>query len=369
MKLLTTAIFLVLALVTGVYLTIQVGNYTARDSSSAVAAPSHGVVPVSVEIVPLKVAPIAESVRAVGTLEANESVTVRPEIDGVIKRIAFTEGQEVERGSVLVELDDLEVKARLAHAESELKTAGLTYNRMSQCREWDGWICNQLGLDSAVVSQQRLDEANNNLRMAEASHTLQLVLLNKTKILAPFSGYIGFRRISAGDYVKAGQEIVGLEDLRTLKIDFKIPETFLSRLSIGQRVEVVTDAFPDRPFVGSVSAMDPRIDAESRSTRLRARIPNPERKLRPGLFTHVSLILAESQRALLIPEESVVHQGNKVFVYCAVNNTAHLREVQLGQREHGFIQLLDGLQAFDLIVRGGHQRLKDGDPIRPAESS
>ena len=366
MKLFSIGVFLLLALVGGIYLTIQVGHHTASGSSSAVAAPSPAAVPVLVDIVPVKIAGIAETVSAVGTLEANESVTLRPEIDGVIKHIAFTEGQEIERGAVLVELDDLEVKARLAHAESEFNTARLTYNRMSQCREWDGWICSQLGLDSALVSQQRLDEANNNLHMAEASHALQMVRLSKTKILAPFSGYIGFRRISAGDYVKAGQELVGLEDLRTLKIDFRIPETFLSRLSIGKRVEVVTDAFPEQPFVGSVSAIDPRIDADSRSTRLRARIPNPERKLRPGLFAHVSLILGETQRAFVIPEESVVRRANKTFVYCAVNNTAHLTEVQLGQRERGFIQVVDGLEAFDLVVRGGHQRLKDGVSIRPA---
>lgn len=304
----------------------------------------------AVELVPVKIGRATERVHAVGTLEANESVMIRPEIGGVVKRVLFTEGQAVEKGMVLIELDDAELQAHVAEAVAQLKIARLTYNRMKQLE----------GSRNTYVSQQQVDQAMSNLGTAEANHSLYLTRLAKTKIRAPFAGYVGIRHISPGDYVQAGQDLVNLEDLRTLKIDFKVAETYLNRLSIGQHVEITTDAYPQEIFTGEVYVVDPRVDASSRALHVRAHIPNTEAKLRPGLFANVELVIEQHAHALLIPEEAVIPQREKTFVYRVLDRVAHWTEVRLGIREQGFVQVLDGLREQDTVVRVGHHKLKDG---------
>ena len=305
---------------------------------------------VAVDVVPVASGPITEAVRAVGTLAANESVILRPEIPGVIRTIRFQEGQAAEKGTVLIELDDSELRAQVAQVEAELKMARLTHARMKQLT----------GNQNAYISQQQIDQALSQLQTAEANHTLYLTRLAKTKIRAPFTGYTGIRRVSPGDYVQAGQDLVNLEDLQTLKIDFKVPETSLKRLSLGQRVDIMTDAYPADPFTGEVYAVDPRVDAVSRAVHVRASIPNAGTKLRPGLFANVTLVLGENTTALLIPEEAVLHMRDKTFVYRVEDGTARLTEVDLGARERGLVQTLGGVEAGAMVVRVGHQKLKDG---------
>jgi membrane fusion protein (multidrug efflux system) len=305
---------------------------------------------IHVEVEAVRIGSVTDAVRAVGTLEANESVIVRPEIAGLVTRVLFTEGQAVERRKVLIELDDTELRAHLAQAVAQLKIARLTSDRMTQL----------LGSHNSFVSQQQIDQAVSSLQTAEANHTVYLIRLAKTKVHAPFAGTVGMRRVSPGDYIQPGQDIVNLEDLATLKIDFKIPETYLNRLSVGQRVEVSTDAYPGEEFIGEVYAVDPRVDSVSRAVRVRAGIPNPAGKLRPGLFVNIKLALGRNDRAILVPEEAVVRQRDKTYVYRVHDETARWTEVSLGVREQGVVQILDGLQEADTVVRVGHQKLDDG---------
>jgi membrane fusion protein (multidrug efflux system) len=342
----------ILAFLGVAYLATQSWNTRATGSASLVQGPAASTVPV--ELSPITIGRVTEAVHAVGTLEANESIIVRPEIAGMVTNVLFTEGQAVGKGMVLIELDDSEIRAQVAQAESELKIARLTHDRMKQL----------IGLHNAFISQQQIDQAISSLGTAEANHALYLTRLRKAKIRAPFPGYVGIRRISPGDYVRVGQDLVNLEDIQTLKIDFKVPESFLTRLSVGQRVEVMTDAYPDQTFTGTLYALDPRVDAGSRSARARATVPNADGKLRPGLFVDVHLVLGENDHALLVPEESVIRQRDKIFVYRIQDHTAHLTEVSLGARQRGLVQVLTGLHATDMIVRVGHQKLKDGAPIR-----
>ena len=338
----------VLTLLMVSYLATQSWNSRATGMPGSTSTSANAGV--AVELTQVTVGHIAEVVRAVGTLAANESVVIRPEIAGVVTRVLFTEGQAVEKGAVLIELDDTELRAQVAQVEAELKIAHVTYDRMKQL----------IGAQNNFISQQQIDQAVSALQTAQANHTLYLTRLAKTKIRAPFTGYIGIRRISPGEYIRAGDDLVNLEDLRTLKIDFKIPEAYLNRLSIGQRVNVVTDPYPDHPFTGSVYALDPRIDASSRAARVRATVPNTTAKLRPGLFANVELILGEKDQALLIPEESIVRQRDKTLVYRVTDQTARLTEVGLGAREQGMVEIVTGLGRTDTIVRTGHQKLKDG---------
>jgi membrane fusion protein (multidrug efflux system) len=342
----------IVVLIGASYLALQSWMNRATGSPNPMQGPPIATVPV--EAASVTVGRIAEAVQAVGTLEANESIIIRPEIAGLITRVLFKEGQPVEKGTILIELDDSEIRAQVTQSEAELKIAQLTHDRMKQL----------IGSHNAFISQQQIDQAISALATAEANHTLYLTRLKKTKIRAPFAGYVGIRRISPGDYVRIGQDLVNLEDVETLKIDCKVPETFLDRLSLGQRVEIFTDAYPSEAFHGTVYALDPRIDAGSRSVRVRAAVPNAGGKLRPGLYANVNLILGENERALLVPEESVLRQRDKTFVYRIQDHTAKLTEVALGVRQHGLVQVLSGLGPTDQVVKAGHQKVKDGTPIR-----
>lgn len=307
----------------------------------------------NVETVSVVAGRLDETLRAVGTLEANESVMIRPEIPGLITRVLFAEGQSVEKGMALIELDDAELQARIAEASAQLKIARLTYDRMRQLT----------GTHNPFVSEQQIDQAISGLKMAEANYALYRTRLAKTTIRAPFAGYVGIRRVSPGDYVQPGQDLVNLEDMKTLKIDFKIPETFLGKLSIGQQVFVTTDADPSQPRRGEIYVLDPRVDASSRAIHARARVPNVGESLRPGLFANVKVLLGEAERALLVPEEAVIPQRQKMFVYRVENQTARWTEVGLGLRQEGWVQVLSGLREGDTIVRAGHHKIRDGTVV------
>lgn len=311
-----------------------------------------------VEIASVTVGRVNDAVRAVGTLQANESVMIRPEIPGLITRVLFTEGQAVEKGMVLIELDDSELQAQVADADAQLKIARLTYDRMMQLT----------GNQNPFISEQQIDQAISTLGTAKANYALYQTRLAKTRIRAPFAGYVGIRRISPGDYVQPGQDLVNLEDVMTLKIDFKIPETFLTRLSIGQRIEIITDADPTHPCTGEIYVLDPRVDSSSRAVRVRARVPNTGGKLRPGLFANVNLILSEQTDALLVPEEAVIPQRDRSFVYRVEDATARWTEVALGMRQGGLVQVLQGLHEGDRIIRVGHHKVKDGVTVVPEKS-
>jgi membrane fusion protein (multidrug efflux system) len=307
-----------------------------------------------VTLEPVIVDQIRQSTKAVGTPHANESIMIRPEIPGRVRQVLFQEGQAVEKDDFLIELDDSELQAELAQAAAELKVSRLTYERIKQ-----------LDLDGKrYVPKQQLDEVAGSLQAAQAAHVLYTTRLAKTKIRAPFAGLTGIRRISPGDFVVAGQDLVNLEDVRTLKIDFKVSETLLRYIVPGQTIEVTTDAYPGETFHGTVYVVDPRIDMSTRSVQARARIPNVNYRLRPGMFAQLTVFLGRPERALLIPEEAVVPKKDKTFVYRAEGETARWIEVQLGMRMRGHVQVVQGLNEQDVVVRVGHHKLQDGARIR-----
>jgi membrane fusion protein, multidrug efflux system len=266
-------------LLTAIVLTTQGMNGLGARSTVQAEAESDAAIPV--ELAPVLVGSLNDTATAVGTLEANEAIIIRPEISGIVTAVRFVNGQTVTQGTVLIELDDAELQAQAAQAAAQLKIARLTYDRMKRLLE------NR----NTVVSPQQVDQARSELQSADAAHTVYLTRLRKTRIVAPFSGTLGIRRFSPGDYVQPGQDLVNLEDVRTINVDCKVPEAFLSRVAVGQTVQVMTDAYPGEVFTGEIAALDPRIDAVNRAVRVRARVPNAQGKLGPGLFATVRLIL------------------------------------------------------------------------------
>ena len=345
------AVLLVMAIVPFLMMSIRNGNGAHEAGAPGVQQGAPPAFAMPVEVAPVIVGPVTDSVSAVGNLEANESVMIRPEILGRVIRVNFQEGQPIEKGKILIELESGELTAQLAQAEASVEIARLNYDRMKRLIANDN------------VSKQELDQTATNLKSAEANYKLFQERLSKTKIRSPFSGYLGTRRVSPGDYVQPGRDIVNLEDLTTLKMNFMVPEMVFSRLAGGQQVEVRVDAFPGQLFRGAVYSIDPRVEELSRTVRVRANIPNPDVKLRPGMFANVSLVLGHVDHALLIPEEAVVPQQDKTFVFRVEDKTARLTEVKLGARERGMVQALDGVQAQDVVVRAGHQKIRDGMPV------
>jgi membrane fusion protein (multidrug efflux system) len=306
---------------------------------------------VIVDAVRVEVAPVATDVSAVGSLLSNESVIVRPEIAGRITSIHFTEGTAVAEAAPLFSLDDSVVSAELVQAEAKLRLSQRNYDRATELHR------------GGAGTARALDEARWTLDNDVAAVALAKVRLAKTRIAAPFAGIVGLRRVSIGDYVLAGQHLVNLESIHPIKVDFRVPERYLPAVSVDQQLAVQVDAFPGRSFEGRVYAFDPLVDTGGRSIAIRARVPNPDGVLRPGLFARISLVVSRRERALIVPEEAIVPLGGERFVYRIVDGVARLTRVELGLRRPGRVEIVDGLGADDVVVTAGQVKLRDGQAV------
>lgn len=309
---------------------------------------------VKVETAPVKTAPLDREVVAVGSLRSDESVTLSPEIAGRVAKIAFDEGQSVAAGELLIALDDSVLRAELEQARANLDLARRNARRAAELAT--------RGLLSAsdrdaTASQQELDQARYELAQAQ---------LAKTRITAPFAGRLGLRQISPGDYVTPGQPLVTLESTGRMKIEFRVPELALATLEVGQPVSVELDAYPEESFVGEVYAIDTRVNDETRSIALRARLDNRTGRLRPGQFARVRLVVDRKSDALTVPEEAVFPRGEQLFVYVIDDNRAQLREVEIGVRQPGLAEITSGLRAGEKVVTAGHQNLNPGAQVQLA---
>lgn len=315
------------------------------------AAPQ-GPPPTGVEVATVEPGSVIATITAIGTLQADESVVIRPEIAGRVAKINFTEGQPVKAGELLFSLDDSIAQAEFDQAEADLALAKSNYDRaIDLFRKGSG-------------SARSRDESLAGLQAATARLALARAKLDKTRIAAPFAGLLGLREVSVGDYVTPGHAIVNLEDVDPVKVDFRVPETFLAKLRTGQSIQVQVDAFANQVFEGEVYALNPRIDVEGRSVALRARIANPQGRLRPGLFARVTLVTEQRSDALLIPEQAIFARGAESFVFVVRDGKAALTRITLGVRQGVQVEVVEGLSAGDQVVAAGHLKLRDGAPVR-----
>lgn len=308
---------------------------------------------IPVEVAPVSLETVLVEVSAVGTLLSNESVVMRPEIAGLVTEIAFEEGANVQQGDLLFGLEDSIYQAELEDARARLLLSQRNYERASDL------------YDRGAGTARSRDEAEAELRTARAAVELATARLEKTQILAPISGVVGLRHVSEGDYVEAGDDLVNLEDIQSLKVDFSIPERFLANLRVGQRVQITADAFPGEAFAGEVYASNPQINVAGRSIEVRARIDNQDRRLRPGLFVRVKLELGRREDAIVVPEQALVPRDEDLYVYKLENETAKLTKVETGQRKFGKIEILEGLTRSDIVVVAGQLKLNDGAKVKP----
>lgn len=300
---------------------------------------------------PVRVQAMAREIEALGTSSANESVTITPRVTGRVQRINFREGEAVTGGQVLVELEANEQRAALAEAEANLVESRNQLRRAASLFE------------QRVISQSQLDELESRMRGDEARVAAAHARLADFLIRAPFDGRVGLRRISVGSLVGPSDHITTLDDTRIIKLDFAVPETFLADVEVGLEITAESVAFPAQPFHGTVESIDSRIDPITRSVTVRAAVPNPDGRLRPGMFFSVQLSQMERQ-ATLVPEAALVPVQNRQFVFVIRDGVAERREVITGRRRPGIVEVVQGLEAGEDVVVEGVQKVRPGGPVR-----
>jgi membrane fusion protein (multidrug efflux system) len=307
---------------------------------------------VTVEAGPVKLGSMRRQIEAVGSLRSNESVIVRPEISGRITEILFDEGQKVQKGTPLLRLD-----AAIARAQLEQAKASLVLSKANHERAEDLYR-------RGAGTQRARDEAVSKLRADEAAVSLAQATLDKATLVAPFDGIIGLRKVSVGDYVNPGQDLVNLENIEQLKVDFRVPEIYSMQLKVGQMVRVNLDAIPNSAYEGTVYAIDPAYDPNGRAIILRARLPNRDGLLRSGMFARVTLLVEERDQAIVVPETALVPIGGEQFIFVVAEGKAVLTKVKIGQRRRGEVEVIEGLERDSVIVTEGAVKLRDGTAVR-----
>ena len=287
-----------------------------------------------------------------GSLRSDESTVIRPELGGRLAAVHFREGEAVKAGELLVSLDDAIARAELAQARANLDLAEKSFERT------------QLLFKRGASNAQAQDEAQSQQQAARASLALAQARLDKTQIRAPYDGVLGLRQVSVGDYLSAGQDLVNLEVLDPLKVDFRIPQKAVSQVRLGQAIELSLDAYPGERFKGTIIALNPRLDEIGRSQAIRAQVDNQDQRLKPGQFVKVSVILAERPQALLIPEEAVMPMGQLLFVNLVVDGKVERRQIRIGQRLRGKAEVVEGLQGDETLISAGWQKVAPGREVR-----
>jgi membrane fusion protein (multidrug efflux system) len=335
----------------------------AAGASPAASGPADGR-PLSVEFAKVEVARITDDTQAVGSLRSRRGVVLRPEVSGRITQLNFADGQRVRKGQVLVQFDDQLPLAQVQQSMAELSIAQANQKR------------NQELVAQNFVSQRSLDESAANLQVAQARLSLAQATAARLKIVAPFDGIVGIRLVNVGDYLKDGADIVNIEDIDALFVDFRLPERFQSKVRRGQTAMLDIDALPGRRFTAQVQAIDPLIDANGRSVGVRGCIDNRQLQMRPGMFARVNAVFGERENARIIPEEAIIPQGGRQFVLkllpgpSADTRTTKRVEVKVGLRRPGRVEILEGLDAGDTVVTTGQQRVqKDGTVVSLADLS
>lgn len=329
-----------------------VGGCGRQDAAPASAAPP--ALP-SVVVTSVEQAERPLEIEALGTARAMDAVEITSRVTNVVETIAFEDGQFVEAGDVLIRLDSDEAQADLALAEAALAESRSQYRRSKELFE------------SRTVSESRMVELEAKLRADESRLQAASARLALTVIQAPFSGHVGLRRVSVGSLVTPGTVITTLDDDSVVRLDVSVPERFLALVVPGMQVQARAAAYPDTVFNGTLTALDSRVDPVTRSMTVRATVPNPDGRIRSGMFVSVRLV-GGPRSVMIVPEESLVPEGENQYVFVLENDRVSKREVTLGQRRPGEVEILAGVEVGERVVVEGTQKIADGVQVQTVES-
>ncbi len=343
----------------------------AAQPVASSAAPAGGAAraggpggPAAVEVARAEAMDLVDEVQAVGSLRSRQGVVLRPEASGRVARLGFSDGARVRRGQLLVQLDDSLQQAQLQQAQAQ---ASIARTNLQRSREL---------LAQNFVSQSAVDQNAAALQVAESQVALAQAQLARMKVLAPFDGTVGLRTVQLGDYVKDGADLVGIEDLSALQVEFTLPERYVAQVRPGQAVDMTLDALPGRSFKGRIDALDVQVDPNGRALRVRAAVDNGDALLKPGMFARPRVVLARRPGAVVVPEEALLPLGGRQLLFKVVQGAdgktvSQRLEAQLGLRLPGKVEILAGVQPGDQIVTAGQGRLARGDavPVRVIDLS
>ena len=300
---------------------------------------------------------VSDRFEAVGTIEAGEQVTVVSEIDAALESLPFQEGRAIGRGGLIAQLDDDQLRAEVERAEALRDQNRSTYDRVKAV------------VDQKAGAPQDLDDAGAALKVSEANLSLAKTRLAKARIVAPFAGVLGAKRVSSGAYLRSGDVITTLAKIDEIKVTFSAAERYLGQLRRGASVAVSTTAYPGYELTGRIDVIDPVLDAATRSSKVIARVRNPGGRFRPGMSANVSVVLSQREKAVTVPSEAVFSEGGKNFVFVVkADSTVTRSELTLGTRLSDVVEVVAGLQAGQKVVRAGHQKLFEGAKVIPIQS-
>ena len=306
--------------------------------------------PVGVITAPVVAMDFAQQIEALGTAEANESIEVTAEVSGLVSAIRFEEGQPVNAGDILLTLEDSEARANLAEATAALVESRSQFQRSKEL------------FATRAVSQSSLEQLEAMVQANQARVNAARARVANYVVRAPFAGRMGLRRISPGSLVSPGETISTLDDTSTIKLDFSIPETFLGSVREGMDIVASSAAYPDVSFAGIVESIDTRVDPNTRSVEIRARVPNANGRLKPGMFLTVNLIQRQG-KVVALPEEALVPEQQRQYVFVAAAGKVERRQITIGRRQPGFVEVLAGVTPGELVVVEGTQKVRDGSAI------
>ncbi len=339
-----------LALVSFVALAAVAGCKKAPAASAASAGSAAPATPVDAAAAIADT--VIDAIAATGQIEPLQQIELRPDIEGRISEILVREGTEVAKGAALFRIDDAELRAQVARAEAERDLAKQSLQRTRDL------------MGQRASSQADLEQAEAASRSAQASLDLLKVRLDRTVVRAPFAGAAGQRYVSLGDYVTTATRLLALQTVNPQRASFQVPERYAAILRKGQSVSFQVAALSGRTFTGTVDFVDPVVQLPARTINVKALVPNPRRELQAGMFVEVRLATAVRPQAVVIPEDAVLALRGTQIVWVIKDDKAVRRPVTLGVRTPGFVEVTEGVEAGELVVVGGLERLQDGAPVK-----
>ena len=351
---LTTPISIGIAVVCAAWALYATQHRGTQEAPPAAGGGGRGNAPALVTLAPVRSERMAQKLEALGNARANESVNVSSKTSNIVTAVRFRDGERVQRGQVLVQLDDAQARADVAAAEAAVTESQSQYDRSREL------------LRTQTLSKSSFDQLEATLKSNRAKLGAAQARLEDTVIRAPFSGRVGLRSVSVGTLINPGTVITTLDDTSVIKLDFSVPENFVSSLREGLSVRASAPAYPGRAFTGKVSSIDSRVDMNTRSVMVRALLANDDGALKPGMFLSVSLAKDERD-ALVIPEEALTPEAERQYVYVVADGKAQRREVRIGGRRPGSVEVLAGLNPGEHVVVEGTQKIRDGAAVRASE--
>ncbi|MBA6389571.1 efflux RND transporter periplasmic adaptor subunit [Colwellia sp. BRX10-3] len=310
---------------------------------------------VSVKTAKIVLAEYKDSVEAVGTSRANEQVYITSKYSDLVDEVLFQDGETVNKGDVLVRLNSREEAAKVKELQANLAESVSQLNRFQD-------LYKQKATSQSLVDQQEAKTKAISAQLLSAK-----IKLAEFTIKAPFSGILGFREISLGALINVGDVITSLDDLSIIKVDFSIPERYLTTVSIGQRIEATNTAYKENVFIGKISSIDSRIDSVTRTLKVRAEIPNTDHKLRAGMLLNLQVV-RKVEQILQVPESAVIPIEDQHFVFVVEAGKAIKKQLEIGRRYRGFVEVVGGVDANTEVVVEGALKLRDGSAVNALEN-